>query len=351
MTIERPSLSELKERIKADYQAKLPGAAVAVRRGNIEVQSTVDAATAHLQYGFIQDISKQILPDSAKVEYLERHAGIWGLTRKQASASTGELLCTGTNGSVIPAGTVWERADGIRYVTDSDATISSGSASVAVTAEDAGADGDYEAEAQLTLVGYVAGLDQLATVGAEGLAGGADIESDDDLRGRIIERIQEPPHGGSLKDYIRWAKEISGVTRVFVYPERTGEGTVGVTVLTDNATGGPIPAQQVIDDVQAHIDQVRPVTAAVSVFACVAAPVDFSIEVSPDTAAIRTAVESELADFFLRESEPEGALKLSRIGEAISQAAGEFSHHVTSPAADPEAGAGELLTLGEITWS
>ena len=73
---------------------------------------------------------------------------------------------------------------------------------------------------------------------------------------------------------------------------------MGVTVLTDNATGGPIPAQQVIDDVQAHIDQVRPVTAAVSVFACVAAPVDFSIEVSPDTAAIRTAVESELADFF-----------------------------------------------------
>jgi uncharacterized phage protein gp47/JayE len=350
MPIERPTLTELKERIKADYAARLPGAAIGVRRGNIEVQTSVDAASAHMLYGLITEISRQILPDSADADHLARHASIWGITRKPAAKAFGNLILTGTNGAEIPAGTVWERADGVRYATDSLAVISEGSATVSATAVDAGADGDYEAEAQLTMVGYVPNITQVATVAAPGLGGGADIETDDSVRARIIGRIQTPPAGGAEHDYVAWAREVPGVTRAYCYPCRMGEGTVGVTVLTDAAETGPIPSAAVIDDVQSYIDALRPVTASVTVFACAALPVAFTLSISPDTAAIRAAIAAELEDFFRREAEPEGGLALSRISEAISQAAGEFSHAIVSPTTNPDAGAGQLLTLGSITW-
>ena len=75
------------------------------------------------------------------------------------------------------------------------------------------------------------------------------------------------------------------------------------------------------------------------------------MRLSPDTPAIRAAVQAELADFFARESEPGGTLWLSRINEAISLAEGEFRHVLELPSVDVEASPGVLSVFGDVSFA
>lgn len=348
----RPSLSELHERIKADIQAHLPGADVELRRGNLGVLAKVHAGAQHTIYGYLVRQALQLMPDSAEAEFLERHAGIWGVERKPAAKAQGQARFTGADGAVIPAGAELRRSDDRRFTVDAEAAIGGGEAVAAVTAVEAGADGDTAGGSSLRLVGYLAGVDQAAAVESAGLAGGADPESDDSLRRRILARIQQPPAGGAQHDYAAWALAVPGIAKAYCYPQRMGVGTVGVAVLADDGQGGwTIPGQAAVDAVAAYIDPLRPVTAEVHVFSPAAAPLDFDIRVTPDASEVRTAVQAELTDLIQRESEPEGAILISHIREAISIAAGEADHTLLSPTANVGAAAGQIITMGEITWS
>lgn len=351
MAFERPTLTEIESRVRADVRVHLTDSDPELRRGNLRVLSRAQAGAVHGLYGLAERLSLQILADSAELEILERHAGIWGITRKSATKASGQATFTGTNGAEIPAGAELKRADNAKFITTSSATIAGGSADVGVEAELAGADGNTEASSGLTLLSYASGVNPRGLVTSDGLSGGADQESDSGLRSRVITRIQEPPHGGAQSDYVTWALEVSGVTRAWTYPNRLGVGTVGVTFLMDGKED-LLPTVDEVQAVQDYIDERRPVTAAVSVFAVTAAPVAFEIQLKSATGeTIQAAIQASLEDLFLRESEPEGTLLISHIREAISQAAGEIDHVLVSPTSDQNSGAGELLTLGEITWS
>lgn len=181
------------------------------------------------------------------------------------------------------------------------------------------------------------------------VSGGADIEADDDLRDRLLARIQAPPHGGNAADYEAWALQVPGVTRAWVYRHHMGAGTVGLAFVCDGRTD-IVPTGAEVAAMAAHIDTLRPVTATVVVFAPVAAPLALTIRLNPDSAATRAAVSAELRDFLAREAVPGGTLYLSRLREAISQAAGEYRHELVAPAADVVSPAGRIATLGVITW-
>lgn len=111
-----------------------------------------------------------------------------------------------------------------------------------------------------------------------------------------------------------------------------------------------IPDDNEVVAVQAYIDSVRPVTAQAIVVAPVEMPVVYQIQLAPNTAAARTAVEAELRDLHLREAIPGGTLLLSHINEAISIAAGETDHVLAAPTANVAAPVGQLATFGGITW-
>ena len=352
MPFTRPTLDELHQRIKADIQAHLPGADVELRRGNLGVLAKVHAGAQHTIYGYLVRQALQLMPDTAEAEFLERHAGIWGVDRKPAAKAQGQVRFTGTDGAVIPAGTELRRSDDRRFATQDEASISGGQALVQVTAQEEGAQGDTAGGVSLRLVGYLAGVDAVATVETEGLAGGADPESDDSLRQRLLARIQQPPAGGAQHDYVAWALQVPGIAKAYCYPQRMGLGTVGIAVLAEDGQGGwTIPDQAAVDAVAEYIEPLRPVTAEVYVFAPQAAPLDFDIRVTPDTSQVRAAVEAELADLIQRESEPEGTLLISHIREAISIAAGESDHTLISPTQNVSAAAGEIITMGTVTWS
>ena len=173
---------------------------------------------------------------------------------------------------------------------------------------------------------------------------------------RLLTKLQLPPSGGNENDYLVWAKEVAGVTRSWVFPAQLGPGTVGLAFVVDNDPVTIIPDAAKVGEVQAHIAAVKPVTADATVFAPVPKVVAFSIAVTPDTPAVRAAVEDELDDLFLRIAAPGGAsgvtgtIPLSQINEAISLAAGETDHVLSVPAADVTVTTGEMAIRGTVTW-
>lgn len=342
----RPTLADLVTRTRADLVSRLSADDI-LRRADAEVYARVLAGLAHGLYGYVDYLANQIIYDTAEAEYLARWASIWGVTRNPAAVATGSVTFTVSAGAVIPAGTLLHALDGVQYQTTADATVSAPSASAPVASLVAAAAGNRTTGQTLTLVSPIAGVQSSATAGA--LVGGADLESDDDLRARLIARIQQPPHGGDANDYVAWALEVSGVTRAWCYPLELGEGTVTVRFVRDD-DASLIPDADEVAAVQAYINGLRPVTAAVTVVAPVAVPLNLSIAVAPNTAAVQSAVQAELADLIARESKPGGTIYLSHIRSAISAAAGENNYTMSTPSADVTNTAGNMTTLGTITW-
>lgn len=355
MPFDRPIPNEILQRIQAEIDLAIPGADARLRNSVENVIARILSMASHELYGFLAWNSQQILPDSAEAEYLARHASIWGIERKAATKATGTVTFTGTNGLLVPTGHILKSVNDIEYTLDEEVTISGGTAIGSITASIAGSSGNADVGTKISLVSPIAGIQTEAIVNDDGtgngLTGGADIEADKDLRSRVISRIQEPPHGGAEFDYKFWAKEIAGVTRVWVYPLQGGEGTVSLTFVMDNKTDTIIPSAGEVETVQDYIDEQRPVTADITVFAPTAVDLDFDISLTPNSTEVQEAIKAELQDLLEREAEPGGTLYLSRIQEAISTAAGEFDHVLNSPDANVVSDFGDIPVLGAFSWS
>lgn len=347
----RPTLAELVATIEAEMIQRLE-LDVILRRSNLGALARVAAGSAHLLHGHLVNIAAELLPDTATGLNLERWSSILGLSRKPKAKASGITQFAGTISTSIPIGTRVVRSDGVEYETVAAGAIDfSGTADVSVRAVLAGEDGNADEGTVLTLVSPIAGIQSATTVQSGGLVGGTDEESDDDLRVRILLRIQNPPQGGAHTDYEAWALEVPAVTRAFTVEANRGIGTVDVTFLTDEETGGPIPTAAKVTQVQDYIDPLRPVTADVLVVAPTLLNLDPEITIVPDTQAVRDAVEANLEDLLLEFAEPGVTLPLSKIVEAISTAPGEESHTLISPTADVTPAALQIVTLGTITWT
>ena len=350
MAFKRPTLQTLISRNQADIEASLPGTDARLRRSNLNVIAKLISACTHGLYGYIDYMVNQILPDTSEATFLDRHASLWlSVPRKAASFAVGAVIFTGSNGTVIPLGTVLTRSDGVEFDTDAEVIIIAGTATANITALIAGQSGNSSAGAVFNLASPIAGILATASVGLLAISGGADMESDYALRARVLARIQQPPHGGANFDYVSWALEVPGVTRAWVYPQELGLGKVTIRFVRDDDVN-LIPDAGEVATVLAYIEARRPVTAQLTVVAPIAVALNFTIDLTPDTAAVRAAVEAELKDLIQREAIPGGTILLSHIREAISIAAGEQNYLMTTPVADVTNTTGLITTLGLITW-
>lgn len=345
MAFERPTLKELITRITAGITSRLTK--TQTRRSNALVYGRVIAGASHEMNGFIEYTARQIFVDTADSEHLDRHAAIFGITRKAASKASGTVKFTFQgDAEEVPVGTVLTGGDSSQYQV-TVAPTSDGVASVESLI--AGEAGNLESGEEMTLVSPIAGV--LSEVVCQGIAGGADAEDDESLRARVLSRQRETPHGGAKNDYVQWALSVPGVTRAWCYPLEDGDGTVVVRFVCDDLPD-IVPTAEMVKKVQDYIDEVRPVTANVTVMVPTLKPVAIQIStLTPDTTSVRGAVEAELKSLFMSEGEPSGFIYLSHIRQAISEAADEVDHELVSPTQNPTAGKNELLTLGEIKWN
>ena len=345
MAFDRPTLRELITQMTTD--AEREAGAKQLRQSNLRVLPKVFAYACHALYGFITWILKQLFADTAEAQYLERQASIQGIYRRAASKATGTLTVSYTEGAKLPVGTIFMADDQTRYETTAEPEV--GSYTVPVQCLEVGTIGNREEGQTYTLVSPVTGVDAEA-VGSE-MAGGAEAESDESLRERLLYRLRNPPRGGTATDYVAWAKEVPGVTRAWCFPKEQGIGTVVVRFATDELTDDGVPTAGMVQIVADHIAESAPVTAATTVVAPVAKPVDFRIkDLIPDSESVRAQVEAELKSLFVREAPPGEALLISHIRQAISSAAGEEDFELLEPTADVPADSTQLLVVGEVTY-
>jgi uncharacterized phage protein gp47/JayE len=350
MSFQRPTLSALIERNQADIEARLPGADARLRHSALNVLATAHAGAVHGLYGALDWMARQILPDTAEAEVLERHAAVFGLTRKPATLAAGTATATGTDGAVIPAGTALQRAGGVEYVVQAAAVIAGGTATLTLAAVVTGIAGTAPVGTRLAFVSPIAGVNAQATVAGGGLTGGAEAEGDEALRARLLARLRQAPEGGARHDYERWALAVPEVTRVWVYPQWAGAGTVGIAFMMDGRDD-PTPLPADVDVLEAALVAAAPVTAELVVFAPTPAPLDLEITgLTPDDPAVRAAVEAEVRDLLFRQGAPGGTILISQLREAISLAAGETDHVLVAPVANVVNPAGHLPVLGTIDW-
>lgn len=360
MPFARPPLSTLRTQAKAHFQAEIPGFDPTLPRTVLGVTADLQAGMAHGAHGHMAWVVRQGNPATADIDLLEVWASVWGIARRAASRASGPVVVTGTDGTDVPAETQFTRG-GLLFRVTMGATIAAGSATVTVEAVLPGEEANAPQDAPVRFLATLPGADGEALVGTGGLVGGADAEPDEELRARLLERIQKPPAGGAAHDYRAWAFTVAGVTRVWVAPEEQGPGTVVVRFMMDEVraaqqgipqgTDSPAPTgdQALVFDV---IDPLRPVTADVFVVAPIPIALDATVTgLDPDTPAIRAAIEASLADMLHRRAEPGVTLSRSWVAEAVSAGAGENRHVLTLPAADIAHGAGEIPIMGTVTYA
>lgn len=348
----RPSLLDLFARTQADIEGAVVGIKARLRRRFERALAFALAGASDSMHSHLAWIADQIFPDSAAERFLLRWCALFGVPRKQAERSVGAITVTGASGD-IPIGTQYvRRADGRLYETTAvaDDVVNE---TVALRAVLGGLDGDMEVGEELTLVSPIANVDSLAIVAGAGLAGGTDIETLNELLLRLLDRIQHPPMGGAPGDYVTWAKEVPGVTRAWEYRGtdgvgNPGAGRVSLTFVLDGEDD-IIPDAPTVALVQAYLDVRAP--AEVIVFAPTPVDFDYSVSLSPNTSPVQAAVTAEVLDMIRRDAEPGGAIRASRLNEAISAAEGELDHEVTIPVGDKVHAFGEIAVPGSPTFA
>ncbi len=348
MPFERPSLQELIARIQADMDSRLDGQPW-LRRRLLAILARMEGGVAHGLYGYLDWLARQIMPDTAETEHLERWASIWGITRRAATQAAGYAAFSGEDGAAIPTGTEVQSPSGQIYMTLADAWIEDGTARAAIEAVEAGPDGNASDATPLQLTIPVAGV-QARAAASGNITGGAAAETDASLRTRLLSRIRTLPSGGAARDYVTWTLEVAGVTRAWCYPGEMGRGSVTVRFMMDDAYENGIPQPEDVQRVADHLDGLRPVTADVYVVAPVPEPVNLDLRISPDNPRLRVVVAEAVWAVLRRDAVPGGTVVISRLNEAISGAEGEEDHVLLSPTQNIQIPTGKIAVPGSITW-
>ncbi|MEB2621405.1 baseplate J/gp47 family protein [Pseudomonas sp. YuFO8] len=346
MPYEIPTLPALTQRTEADFERNAPDA---LRRADAKVAARALSGTAFELYGYQDWISRQSNPATCDEEMLLRWAE-WRLEggRTPAVAAKGLASVTGSSGALVDVDQAYRSDDGRRYVVAQAVKLVNGAATLQLVAEEVGSLGNIEA-GNLTAVTPVLGVNPTASIGADGIVGGAELEGLEALRGRVQAAFKNPSKVGNGADFVEWALEVPGVTRAWALPRWMGPGTFGLAFVRD---GDPdiIPTPAQVAEVQAHLEQRRPVTAEVYAVAPVARAIHFSLRLVPDGLALREAVKQALRGLIVDEGGPGQTLKISRLRAAISNTPGEADHVLSVPAADVSMAANEVAVPGVMTW-
>lgn len=380
MPYQRPTLSELRSRNRQFITSELENTGELLRFSNLRIMADMDAGMSHLHFAYLDWIARQSNPFTAEDEWLAAWGALKNVYRKDATAATGPKVSfkKGNAGSIVPAGTLLNRSNGVQYSLDQAVTISAdntGTGSVTAILPDSdssltAADGNAPAGTTLTLDSAIDGVDSSA-VAVEAITGGANMEEEDAFRKRVLQAYQADAEGGSEDDYKRWALEVPGVTRAWVAPRLLGAGSIGLYFMCDGddrtnhgfpvgtdgvATKEKYPYGKATGDqlrVADYIFPLRPATTVVWACSPLQHVIDFDIGGIPDAGAdVVAAIESAIDEVFFDNGEPGGKIFLSDLSLAIGAIDGTRGFVLNQPAGTfIQLNAGALPLRGQINFS
>lgn len=218
------------------------------REGSL-IYNALAPAAAELAQMYIELIINNNLSfvDAASGEYLTRKTREFGVNRQEATKAVrqGEFYDSDDNPFDIPLESRFSIGD-LNYK-----AISRISAGVyQMECEQAGTIGN-QLSGNLLPIENINGLSR--AVLTDVLIPGEDTETDESLRQRFFEEMNEPRFGGNVADYKQKINSIDGVGATKVYPVWNGGGTVKCTII---ASDWSPPSQALIDHVQTIIDPI-----------------------------------------------------------------------------------------------
>lgn len=362
-----PTLEELRATNRDNIQAKLRSGPM-VPNSVMRVMADSNAGLAYLTLLYIDWLSKQLLPDTAETQWLDRQASIW-LTqgRKAATFAQGVFNATGIAGTTVPAGSQLnaQGANGsVLLQTTAPAVLGVSPTNVNFVALTPGVTGLGGGSTASFNVG-IAGVDGTATIAS--IADGVDEETDDELRVRVLDRIRQPPMGGDANDYAQWALEVPGVTRAWTAANEMGMGTVTVRFMMDDlrASADPLtngfPNGDDVLAVAAHLDTRRPVAVKdIFVSAPIPEQINFTISnLSDDSVATKAAIEANVGKMLAEKAKPASSsngvlvpaqeIYAAWVSDAIMNSSG-VDHFDLTMSDHPMPGNGYMAVIGTITY-
>ena len=201
------------------------------------------AAAAQIYAMYLQAdwVARQAFPQTAEGDYLDLHAQLRGLERKQASHAAGTLRFFADQAAEtpreIPLGTVCMTAGLVRFETTRAAVLPVGQLQVDVPARAllAGSAGNAAAGTVLSMAVAPVGIRRCDN--PEPFLGGSDGETDSELRKRVLDTFQRLPNGANAAFYEQGALSFDEVAAASVLPRSRGIGTVDVVVSTHSGAG------------------------------------------------------------------------------------------------------------------
>ena len=345
-----PTLEEIRASILRDYQTYYPNADTS-EDSDAYARASSLAACAEGIYAHQKWLIKQFFPDTADTAFLEKHAGLRGLRRRNATYAAGKgATISGNPDAVIAVGLQIKTEDGRFYETTESAVISSGgTAVVAVRSLATGAAQNIKTATKGSFMAAPVGVS--TDVVLNDVVGATNAESDSSLLERLLNKIRRPAAGGNKYDYKDWALEVDGVEQAYVYPLRRGLGTVDIAITADNG----VPSDDTVRRAQEYIDQERPVTAKESkVVKPDVTKVNFNIQVKISGVAlndIKTAINNALRDYF-NGLIPGDDLIVSQCEAVVNNLIGVVDRRFIAPTANQKADIVnkiEWFRLGEVT--
>lgn len=395
MSLSTPTTQEVNDNIIAQLEASLSQTIPLLPKSFMRVLSKALAGVFVILYKYGGFTFLQMFVSSASsVETLVNGRLITPLTEWGRLIGVGDIVpatnaeltidITVTNQTgFLPSGTQLVAADnGVTYITIGDIALS---ASLVVglvrAASDQAGGGGAGAIGNLPNASIMSFVNPLAnvvrdTVVASTTVTGADGESVDAYRQRIIDRFQKRPQGGALADYEAWGEEPAGIVNVYPYTgSDPGQVDVYVEATTDVDPDG-IPTspqlQEVLDSINLDEDgraTRRPANALANTFAITRTA--FTVEVNSLTAddlpTVKGNIDTALVEYFLdREPFIEGLSIPPRrdtitngavagvVDDIVSAAGGTFQSVVVKEGGTPftlrSLGIGEKAKVTTVTY-
>jgi uncharacterized phage protein gp47/JayE len=353
-----PTLKDTRK-LTRDYVLSQLGAKAMIPNSVLRIMSDAMAGLAHLTLLYIDWLSKQLLPDTAETVWLDRHGVIWiknldgSKGRKAPTYAHGMVQFTGAAGATMPNGTIMLGANNVEYQTTQDAVLGAGGTGEApAVALTAGTIGNLPSGTLIDVRLPAANIDSTGLLSTD-MTGGVDTETDEQLRERILLRIQKPPMGGDADDYQQWTLSVPGVTRAWAFPQEMGIGTMTVRFMMDElrADNGGFPLPDDCEVVEEYLRTVRPVTVKdLFVVSPIPLPVNMRISyLNVDDVNTRAAITESLRQHFLEKTYPGEVWYRSWTDEGISKAMGVYAYDLIAEDVIPPSN-GYMPVLGDIQY-
>lgn len=272
------------------------------------------------------NILDQGFVETATGEYLDKKVSEQGIIRKPPTKAKTIVTIHGSEGVTIEKG-MEVASDAVSYIVTESKTIDSSKvANVSVKCEQAGTIGNVPVGAIKYFPVTISGLTSVTNPNP--VTNGYNGETDEELRNRYYSKVKTPATSGNKHHYRNWALEVPGVGDARIHSLWNGNGTVKIVIVDSDKTGAE---QELIDKVQNHIEENRPVGADVTVESASELFINIEVALTIDTnnytmEQVLANIESSIRDYLKEIAFVQNYVSYAQIGSLILQSKGVLDY-------------------------